>query len=818
MNPSRPFIRRPVATTLLMVGLLLAGIVGFRSCRSRRCRRSTTRRSSSRRSTRARARTTMASAVTTPLERQFGQMPALTQMTSIELLGSSSITLQFALDRNIDAAEQDVQAAINAAGTYLPRDLPTPPIYSKSNPADAPILTLALTSTTLPLAQVDDYADSRLAQKISQVPGVGLVSINGGQKPAVRVQVNPTALASLRPDARGRAHRASSRPTSTSPRATSTAPRQAYTIGANDQLLTSDRVPAARHRLRERRARAPLRRRRRHRRRRERAAGRRGRTTTPAVILNVQRQPGANIIAGRRPRQGAPAAAAAPRCPRRSTSTILTDRTETVRASVEDVEFDAGAHHRRSSSWSSSSSCATSRATVIPSVAVPLSLVGTFGVMYLLGYSLNNLSLMALTISTGFVVDDAIVMIENIARYIEEGEAPLRGGAQGRRADRLHDRLADGVARSRCSSRCSSWAASSGGCSASSRSRSRRRSCVSALVSLTLTPMMCAQAAAPQAGPEQRPLLPARPSAPSSGSSRSTTGRCSWCCGTRRRRSSSRSRRSSLTVLLYVVVPKGFFPQQDTGLILGVSEAPQTCRSRRWPSGSRRSRDVDPAGPGRRERLVVHRRRRHQPDDQQRPHLRSPSSRSRSAGSSAGDDHPPPAARAREGRGHHALPAAGAGPARSTTASSRTQFQYTLEDADPRELARVGAAAGRRSCASAARAARRRERPAEPRACRRALVDRPRHRVAPRHHAAGDRRHALRRLRPAPGLDDLHAAEPVPRHPRGRSRSSSSDPTRSDAHLRALGDRRSGAAQRVRARRRRTTRRSRSTTRGSSRR
>src|SRR5213080_4852814 len=369
----------------------------------------------------------MASSVTAPLERQFGQMPGLKEMLSTSSFGSSVITLQFVLDLSIDVAEQEVQAAINAATTYLPRDLPNTPLYSKTNPADAPIITLALTSKTLPLVKVQDLADTRLAQKISQLPGVGLVSISGGQKPAVRVQANPTALAAYGlglEDVRTAVAQANVNQA----KGNFDGPDQAYTIGANDQLLSSD---AYRPLVVAYRNGAPV---------RvsdvadviddaENVKQAAWMNTLPAVIVNIQRQPGANIITvvDRIERLLPQLTTALPPSVQVS---VLTDRTLTIRASVRDVQFELMLTvalvvmvlflFLRNL-----------RATIIPSVAVPLSIVGTFGVMYLLGYSLDNLSLMALTISTGFVVDDAIVMIENVARYIEEGESPFAAAVKG---------------------------------------------------------------------------------------------------------------------------------------------------------------------------------------------------------------------------------------------------------------------------------------------------------------------------------------------------------------------------------------------------
>ena len=427
MSPSRPFILRPIATSLLMAGLLIAGAIGFRQLPVSALPQVDYPTIQIVTFYPGASPDVMASAVTAPLERQFGQLPGLKQMTSNSSNGSSVITLQFDLDLNIDVAEQEVQAAINAAGTYLPRDLPNPPIYSKINPADAPILTLALTSKTLPLSKVEDFADTRFAQKISQLPGVGLVSISGGQKPAVRIQVNPTALSSYgltMEDVRT----AVAASNVNQAKGTFDGAQQSYSIGANDQLLTSDQYKPL---VVAYKSGAPV-----HLSDianviddTENVKQAAWMNDVPAVILNIQRQPGANIIAVvDRVKQLLPQLRAS--LPAAVDVTILTDRTTTIRASVLDVEFELMLVialvvmviflFLR-----------TLAATVIPSVAVPLSLVGTFGAMYLLGYSLNNLTLMALTISTGFVVDDAIVMIENISRYIEEGVKPLEAALKG---------------------------------------------------------------------------------------------------------------------------------------------------------------------------------------------------------------------------------------------------------------------------------------------------------------------------------------------------------------------------------------------------
>ncbi len=427
MSPSSPFILRPVATSLLMAAILLAGFVAYRQLPVSALPEVDYPTIQVVTFYPGASPDVMASSVTAPLERQFGQVPGLNQMTSISSGGSSVITLQFSLDLNIDVAEQEVQAAINAAQAYLPVDLPTPPIYSKINPADTPILTLALTSSAIPLSKVEDLADTRLAQKISQLPGVGLVSISGGQKPAVRIQVNPTALSSYGislEDVRTALQQTSVNQA----KGNFDGPQQSYQINANDQLLTSKdyrstvvayhngapvmlsdvaRVIDDAENVRQ-------------------AAWM---NNVPAVIVNIQRQPGANIIqVVDRIKTLLPQLKS--NLPSAIQVSILTDRTTTIRASVKDVEFELMLTvalvvmviflFLRNLS-----------ATVIPSVAVPLSLVGTFAVMYLCGYSLNNLTLMALTISTGFVVDDAIVMIENIVRYIEEGEKPLQAALKG---------------------------------------------------------------------------------------------------------------------------------------------------------------------------------------------------------------------------------------------------------------------------------------------------------------------------------------------------------------------------------------------------
>ena len=590
MSPSRPFILRPVATLLLMVAILLAGIVAYKQLPVSALPQVDYPIIEVQTYYPGASPEVMAQAVTGPLERQFGQIPGLTQMTSTSSGGGSIVTLQFNLNESIDVAQQDVQAAINAAYSYLPKDLPNPPTYAKVNPADAPVLTLALTSATVPLTQVEDLADTTLAQKISQLTGVGLVSIAGGQRPAVRIQANPNALASYGlslEDLRTALGTANVDQAKGNLNGT----RLNYTIGANDQLLDSkdyqnviiayrngapvflknvaNAIDSAENLYQaawsgysaqpsqkvdgQQQPARPM-------------------TLKPAVIVNIQRQPGANIIGVvdevnallPKLRQSLPAAVQLQ---------VLTDRTNTIRASVADVKFELVLTiglvilviflFLRSFA-----------ATIIPSVAVPLSIVGTFGVMYLLGYSLNNLSLMALTISTGFVVDDAIVMIENIDRYLEMGESPLDAALKGSEqigftilsltvsliavlipllfmgdiVGRLFREFAVTLAVTIL---------------------------VSACVSLTLTPMMSARLLKHKSPSQQNRFyrkseeffeyVIARYGAGVQWVLRHQTLTLLITLGT-----------FILTVVLYIIVPKGFFPVQDTGVILAITEADQT--------------------------------------------------------------------------------------------------------------------------------------------------------------------------------------------------------------------------------------------------
>src|SRR3989441_324300 len=570
MNPSQIFILRPVATSLLTAGILLAGAVAYTQLPVSALPQVDYPTIQILTFYPGASPEVMASSVTTPLERQFGQLPGLSRMTSTSSSGASLVTLQFNLELNIDVAEQQVQAAINTAATFLPKDLPTPPVYSKVNPADSPVLTLAVTSDTLPLTRVQDLADTNLAQKISQLPGVGLVSISGGQKPAVRVQANPSVLASYGlslEDVRAVLSQANV----DQPKGNLEGARQSFTIGANDQLFSADEYRALVVAYRNG---APVR-------LSDVANVVEGAENVrqaawmndkPAVIVNIQRQPGANIIGVvNRIKRLLPQLKAS--LPASVDITILTDRTTTIRASVADVQFSLLLTvvlvvmvmflFLRSLA-----------ATVIPSIAVPISLVGTFGIMYLLGYSLDNLSLMALTISTGFVVDDAIVMIENIARYIEAGESPLAAALKGSEqigftivsltvsliavlipllfmgevVGRLFREFAITLSVTIL---------------------------VSAVVSLTLTPMMCAKILRHQEAAAQGWFY--RATEQGFNASIAWYGKTlRWVLGHQPATLVITVATLVLTIVLYVVVPKGFFPVQDTGVILGVSEAPES--------------------------------------------------------------------------------------------------------------------------------------------------------------------------------------------------------------------------------------------------
>jgi len=567
MSPSRPFILRPVATSLLMAALFLAGGVSYFQLPISALPEVDYPTIQVLTFYPGASPDVVASAVTAPLERQFGQVAGLGQMTSTSAGGVSVIVMQFQLSLDIGVAEQEVQAAINAGQSYLPANLPTPPIYSKSNPADAPVLTLALTSNEMELSKVEDLADTRLAPKISQITGVGLVSISGGEKPAVRIQANPTSLASYGINLED-LRNALTGTSLNSAKGSFDGPSQDYTINANDQLLTSGDYKSVVVAYRDG---APV------------MLTQVARVIdgvensklaawvnyTPAVILNIQRQPGANTIQV--------VESIEKLLPQLETTLpkvvhiqIVTDRTTAIRASVKDVEFELMLTialvvmviflFLRSLS-----------ATIIPSIAVPLSLVGTFGVMYLAGYSLDNLSMMALTISTGFVVDDAIVMIENISRYIEEGEKPLEAALKGAEqigftilsltvsliavlipllfmgdvAGRLFREFAVTLAVTIV---------------------------LSAFVSLTLTPMMSARLLKYTPPEKQGRIFRA---------SEHVFERIIAFYG-RTLKFVLRYQRITLmvalvtlvlTAVLYTVIPKGFFPTQDTGIIQGISQA-----------------------------------------------------------------------------------------------------------------------------------------------------------------------------------------------------------------------------------------------------
>ena len=589
MNPSRIFIERPVGTSLLMVAIMLVGLIAYRFLPLAALPEVDYPTIRVQTLYPGAGPEVMTSSITAPLERQFGQMPGLNQMTSTSSGGASAITLQFDLTLSIDIAEQQVQAAINAAGNLLPADLPAPPVYAKVNPADAPILTLSVTSKTDPLTKVHDMVDTRLAQKISQLPGVGLVSLEGGQKPGFRIRANPTALAAYGLNVDDLRTTISNANVNT-PKGNFDGPSRAYTINANDQItdpdMFNDVVVAYRNG-------APVR-------IRDVASIEASRentrleawvNSTQAVIINVQRQPGANVIAVVDSIKSL-LPTLRETLPPSFDVQVLTDRTLTIRASVHDVQIElsfavllvVAVIFLFLGDW---------RATIIPSLSVPLSLVGTLAVMYLAGYSLNNLSIMALTIATGFVVDDAIVMIENIARYIEEGEDPheaaQKGSAQiaftvvsltvsliavlipllfmGDVVGRLFSEFAVTLSVTIL---------------------------ISAVVSLTLVPMMCAQLLRQRHIPEGQE----RQQAEALGA-RWFNKMIGWydrgLVVVFRHQALTLIVAVStvvLTVVLYIVIPKGFFPVQDNGLIQAITEAPQSVSFQSMSERQRKLVDV----------------------------------------------------------------------------------------------------------------------------------------------------------------------------------------------------------------------------------
>jgi len=569
MNLSRPFIVRPVATTLIMVAVILAGAVAYFQLPVSALPQVDYPTIQVRTLYPGASPDVMASAVTAPLEGKFGQMSGLTQMTSVSSSGASIITLQFALSLSLDVAEQEVQAAINTASSLLPADLPTPPVYSKVNPADTPILSLALTSDSLPLTEVQDLADTRLAQKISQLSGVGLVSVAGGQRPAVRIAANPTALAAYGITLEA-VRTAVAAANVNQAKGGFDGPHQSSILGANDQLLTSKEyrplivsykngrpvrlsdvatVTDGAEDVRQ-------------------AAWVNGK---PAIVLNIQRQPGANVIAVvDRVKAILPSLRAS--LPAAVDLATMADRTVTIRASIEDVQLElllavvlvVGVIFVF---------LRDARATLIPAVAVPLSLVGTFGVMYLLGYGLNNLTLMALTISTGFVVDDAIVMIENVARHVEAGASPMQAALDG--AGQIGFTIlsltvslvavlipllfmGDVVGRL-----FREFAVTLG-----------VTILFSAVVSLTLTPMMCGRMLGHTGAGGGRFFR-----ATQVFFDRAIAGYGRTLTVVLRHQTLTLLVALAtvvLTVVLYIYVPKGFFPVQDTGIISGVTVAPPT--------------------------------------------------------------------------------------------------------------------------------------------------------------------------------------------------------------------------------------------------
>jgi len=570
VSPSRIFILRPVATSLMMAGVVLVGFVAFRQLPVSALPQVDYPTMTVQTFYPGGSPEVVTSSITAPLEKQFGQVPGLTQMTSISTFGSSLITLQFSLDLSIDIAEQEVQAGINAATSFLPKDLPIPPVYSKTNPADAPILTLAITSESMPLPKVEELAETRMAQRISQLKGVGFVSISGGQRPAVRVQANPTALASYGLSLEALRTALGSANVNQA-KGSFDGKDQAWTINDNDQLSAGAQYGPI---IIAYRNGAPVR-------IKDVAKVVDGAENTKlaawmnedrAIVLNIQRQPGTNIISVVDTVQALlPQIKAS--LPQGVDVQVVADRTTTIRASVADVEFELLLTTAlvvmviflflRSAS-----------ATIIPGIAVPLSLIGTFAVMYLLGYSLDNLSLMALTISTGFVVDDAIVMIENISRYIEMGESPMKAALKGS-AEIGFTIVSLTVSLIAVLIPLLFMADIVGRLFREFAVTLAVTIIFSAFVSLTLTPMMAAR------------ILRHHPQA--------TQGRLyrwsEWCfektieiygkmvkvvlrhqpitllvaAGT-----------CALTVYLYIVVPKGFFPVQDTGAILAISQAPET--------------------------------------------------------------------------------------------------------------------------------------------------------------------------------------------------------------------------------------------------
>src|ERR1700742_1959447 len=570
MNPSRLFILRPVATTLLMLAILAVGMIAYLQLPLSALPEVAYPTIQVQTFYPGASPEVITTAITAPLEKQFGQMPGLNQMSSTSSAGASVITLQFNLSLPIDVAEQEVQAAISAGQNLLPQDLPAPPIYAKVNPADAPVLILGITSKTMALTDVEDLVDTRIAQKISQIKGVGVVSISGGQRPAVRVVANPRAMAAYGlnlDDLRTTISNANQN----GPKGTLDGPANAYTINTNDQIRNADdygEVVAAYKNG------APVR-------LKDVSKLISGAENSklggwmdqqPALILNVQRQPGANVVdVVNRIHALLPSLQAD--MPAGVDVRLLTDRTTTIRASVSDVEFELvlAVILVVLVIWLFLRNIP---ATIIPSLSVPLSLIGTFAVMYLLGFSLNNLSLMALTIATGFVVDDAIVMIENISRFMEEGDEPLEAALKGSGqigftiisltvsliavlipllfmgdvVGRLFREFAITLAVTIL---------------------------ISAVVSLTLVPMLCALLLKQvKKDEEKKPSEFGRRFQAFFDGVMDKYGRMlNWVLDRQALTLAVAISTLVFTALLYLLIPKGFFPVQDTGLIQGISEA-----------------------------------------------------------------------------------------------------------------------------------------------------------------------------------------------------------------------------------------------------
>ena len=786
MNPSRLFIMRPVATALTMVAILLAGAIAYRQLPVSALPQIDYPTIQVLTFYPGASPDVMASSVTAPLERQFGQMPGLNQMTSTSSGGSSVVTLQFSLDLSLDIAEQQVQAAINAASTFLPRDIPSPPIYSKVNPADAPILTLALTSPTLPLSQIEDLAETRFAQKISQLSGVGLVSLGGGQRPAVRIRANPRALSAYGltlEDLRAAVAAANVNQA----KGGFDGPRRSSIINATDQLLSSrdyepliiayrnggpvhiSDVAEVADDVENVRQAAWM-------------------NETQAVLVNIQRQPGANVIeVADRIKKLLPQLQST--LPSSVQVTVLTDRTTSIRASVRDVQFElmlaVGLVVMVIFLF-----LRTLSATVIPAAAVPLSLIGTFAAMYLMGFSLNNLTLMALTISTGFVVDDAIVMIENISRYIERGDSPLQAALKGSQqiaftilslsisliavlipllfmgdvVGRLFREFAVTLSMTIV---------------------------ISAIVSLTLTPMMCARLLRYRRDTEQNAFY--RWSQTVFDRTIAAYGRTlRWVLNHQPATLTVAVVTLVVTIVMYVAIPKGFFPVQDTGVLLGISEAPQSISFAAMVERQQALAAAILADPAvaslssfigvdginttlNSGRVQINLK----PFDKRRESAQDVILRLQQA------------ATAVDGITLYLQPM------QDLTVEdrvSRTQYQYTLEDADPKELSRWAPALGR-GITEASGVARCQQRSAGP-GPGFAAGDRPEHGLPSWHYAATDRRYSLRCLRATAGVHDVHPVEPVPGRARGHAGISERPPS-APVPGHPFVDRRPGAVERV---------------------